>query len=273
MNEQTYRSPDPSRERRGSFDRPMGEQQSRGREQAPRFIASLNEAARENPIGAALVGVGIAWLFAGGRRSLIGIDGAAAAGRALSAGGYAAADMARSTGDAIGSATGSVANAGADAARQAAGAVGSAANRASEALGSGAAQAGDLAGAIGEQWDATRAQAADVARSARSQLGQLLDEQPLLLAAGAFAVGAAMAASLPLTETEERVIGDAAEAALQSGEAGSIGSRLRGVADAAKDEARQQGLTPEALKTGAGELRDRVTGAIGGVTGAQSPPA
>jgi hypothetical protein len=264
-------------------------------------MSTVTETARANPIGAALVGMGIAWLFAGGH-SMSGGRGPSFAGRALSAGGSVAADLARSTGDAIGSASGYISSAGgsaaadlarsagdaigsasgyissagASAARQTADVVGSAASRASAAVSSGADQAGELAGSIGETLgdklgaasSRVVAGSADFSNSARSQLGQLLHEQPLLLAAGAFAVGAAMGASLPLTETEERVIGDAAESVMQSREADSIGSRLQNASSAAKEEARRQGLTAEALKTDAGKLRDRV---IGGVTGANSP--
>ncbi len=239
----------------------------------PGFASSVIDTARENPLAAALVGMGLAWLFAGDRSLRLGTQAPAAAGRALSAGSVMA-DMPRSAGEAIGSASEYATNVGASAARQAADIAASAASRASEAVGSGMNQAGDLAGSMGGTLRTTSSRAvADLTSSARSQFGQMLDGQPLLLAAGAFAVGAAMAASLPLTKTEERVLEDAAENAMQSGHADSIGAQLQNAAAAAKEEARRQRLTPAALKTEVEELRDRMSGAIGGVPGANSPPA
>jgi hypothetical protein len=236
------------------------------------IMASVIDTARENPIGAALVGMGIAWFFAGSQ-SRRASDAQAAAGRAFGAGGSAMTDMARSAGDAIGNAGEYVTSTGASAARQAVGVAGSAANRASEAFSSAADRGGDFAASVAETLRTTSSMAVtDLAISARSQFGQLLRDQPLLLAAGAFAIGAAMAASAPLTETEERVFGDAAENAMRSG-GDSVEARLRNAAAAAKEEASRQGLTPDALKTEAADLRDRVTGAIGGTTGANSPPA
>ena len=210
---------------------------------------SVADTARENPLGAALVGMGIFWFFAGQPRI---------------------ADMARATGETFGSAG----RYGADMGASAADAVSSAARQASGAVGSAARQAGDFTGSVGETLRSTTARQShavrEIASSARTQLGDILHEQPLLLAAGAFALGAAMAASLPLTDVEERVIGDAAESLKDSAQhvgEGGVSARLQAAASAARDEARRQGLTPEALRSGAAGLRDKVTSTIGGVTG------
>jgi hypothetical protein len=218
------------------------------------LLDSVADTARKNPLGAALVGMGIFWFLAGKPRI---------------------ADMARATGDTFGSAG----RTGADMGASAADAVQSAARHASESIGSAARQAGDFAGSVGETLRSTTARQSyavrDVASSARSQLGEFLNEQPLLLAAGAFAIGAAMAASLPLTDVEERVIGNAAESLKDSAQhvgEGGVSARLQEAASAAREEARRQGLTPEGLKTEAAALRDKVTSTIGGVTGTSAPP-
>ena len=218
------------------------------------LMNSVVDTARENPLGAALVGMGIFWFFAGQPRI---------------------ADMARATGETFGNAG----RYGADIGASAADAVSSAARQASGAVGSAARQAGDFTGSMGETLRSTTARQShavrEVASSAGSQLGDILNEQPWLLAAGAFALGAAMAASLPLTDVEERVIGDAAQSLKDSAQhmvgEGGVSDRLQAAASAARDEARKQGLTPEALKSEAAELRDKVTSTIGGVTGTNSP--
>jgi hypothetical protein len=251
-----------------------------------RLVSSVVDAARENPIGAALVGMGLVWFFTGDRALRLGAQAPAVASRVASAGGLAIADVARSTGEAIGSASQSVARASSSAAQQAASAahqaadvVATAATRTGDVVRSGADGAGDATRSMGETLRSTSSRStqavAEVAKSVRSQFGQMLHEQPLLLAAGAFAVGAAMAASLPLTETEERVLGDAADSAMQfatGGQSDSVGDRLQNAVAAAKEEARRQGFTPDGLKREAAELRERVTSTISGVTGASSPP-
>jgi hypothetical protein len=223
------------------------------------LMDSVADTARKNPLGAALVGMGIFWFFAGQPRI---------------------ADMTRDMARATGETFGSAGRTGADIGASAADAVGSAARQAGEAVGSAARQAGDLTGSVGETLRSTTARQShavrDVASSAGSQLGDLLQQQPWLLAAGAFAIGAAMAASLPLTDVEERVIGDAAESLKDSAQhvgEGGVGARLQAAASAAREEARKQGLTPEGLRSEAAELRDKVTSTIGGVTGTRSPTA
>jgi hypothetical protein len=220
---------------------------SSDRRGAGSLIDSIADTARKNPLGAALVGMGIFWFIR---------------------------DMARATGETLGGAG----RYGADIGASAADAVSSAARQASDALGSATRQAGDFAGRAGETLQTTTARQShairDVASSAGSKLGDILQQQPWLLPAGAFAIGAAMAASLPLTDIEERVIGDAAESlkdsAQHAGEGGA-GARLQAAASAARDEARKQGLTPEGLRSEAAELRDKVTSTIGGITGASTP--
>ena len=257
--DQTSMNRQPTTERRMIDDYTAGgsyadRRYSSDRRDSRSLMDSVADTARKNPLGAALVGMGIFWFFAGQPRIR---------------------DMARATGDTSGGAG----RYGADMGASAADAVGAAARQASEAVGSAARQAGDFTGSLGETLRSTTARQSravrDVASSAGSQLGNILNEQPWLLAAGAFAIGAAIAASVPLTDVEERVIGDAAEnlkdSAQNIGEGGA-GARLQAAASAARDEARKQGLTPEGLKSGAAELRDKVTGAIGGVTGTNSPP-
>jgi hypothetical protein len=81
----------------------------------------------------------------------------------------------------------------------------------------------------------------------QQNIAELFERQPLLLGAVGLAIGAGVAASIPTTETENKVMGDASDfvrdAVLEKG------AKVREMAGAAADEAKEQGLTPE----GAGE--------------------
>ena len=89
--------------------------------------------------------------------------------------------------------------------------------------------------------------------------------QPLLLAAGGLALGAAIAASLPRTDVEARTLGDAADelkrqaGALVSQGAEQAKSTLKDVAASAQNEMKRHGLTPEAL----GDRADDIVGKTG----------
>ena len=76
-------------------------------------------------------------------------------------------------------------------------------------------------------------------REVRSKLSNLLDEQPLILGAIGLAIGAAIGAALPMTETEDNLMGSTAH-------------RLR---DSATDAARHE---IDGLRTAAGEAVDNV---------------
>jgi hypothetical protein len=257
MSDQAYRTEPPYGQQRYGSTQHMGGPQSG---ELNNVMASVIDAARRHPIGAALVGLGIVGLFPTRRLAAA----PTIASRILSAGSSVMADMARSRGGAVDNASGYVSNIG-ESARQAANVVASAASRAGEAVGSSVDQAGNVANSFGEAMRTTSSTAStalsQVASSTRSQFGQILHDQPLLLAAGAFAVGAAIGASLPRTETEDRLLGDASENLMESS-GDSIGARVQNATRAAKEEARRQGLTSDALKAEAAKLRDKATGAV-----------
>jgi ElaB/YqjD/DUF883 family membrane-anchored ribosome-binding protein len=76
-------------------------------------------------------------------------------------------------------------------------------------------QAQASAGEIGRK-------AVNAARQARQTTASFVDEQPLLCAAVGLAVGAAIAAMIPTTETENTLMGDASDAVKDTlGEAAS----------------------------------------------------
>jgi gas vesicle protein len=112
---------------------------------------------------------------------------------------------------------------------------------------------------------------ADLFDSARGRLNQMLDEQPLLLGAVGLAIGAGIAASLPSTRIEAEYFGETADdlKAQAASFVGQQSERIQTMADqaldAASDEARRQGLSPENVKAAASEFGNRVSHAASSV--------
>jgi len=212
-------------------------------QKTPGFVKELGEAARRNPLSAALIGVGILWIFADGK----------SAGRA--------GDLLRSVGvnrvpeatnDTLASVKSGI-GAGADALREAAG---SSFDVMRERGADAVDQAADFA--------KTMPNPGAVFETARDNLTELLKAQPLALGALGLAIGAGIAAALPATEVEAAYLGEAsdtvrsktAEIARQQIE--KVTTLATDVIDAATEEARKQGLTPEGAKAAAGDVADRL---------------
>jgi hypothetical protein len=239
------------------------------------FISDLTNAIRENPVPAALVGMGVLWLFSGGNKmslfgrenSLLGAvrhgagaaasagyhgtekvgsmiaGGVSSAAHLVGQGGSQAAGAARAAGDAVGETVGQAMN---QAASSTSGFASSAREMASEAAGVGQTTGREWAGTI------------------QNTLGDAFAKQPLLLGALGLGIGAAIAASAPATDAETRLVGDTAAAfkaqaqsmmSEKTQEAKALGER-------ALAEAQSQGLTPR----GAGQsLREVAKDMLGTV--------
>jgi hypothetical protein len=97
---------------------------------------------------------------------------------------------------------------------------------------------------------------------AQDKLADLFEQQPLLLGALGIAIGAGIAASMPLSDIENRLAGDAADTVRdRAGELWSETKR-RGTDLASKglEEAEAQGLTPQAAADAARSAANRVAG-------------
>lgn len=109
-----------------------------------------------------------------------------------------------------------------------------------------------LATQVSDAASAGSLQARRTAKQVKSKAQSLIHEQPLLFAAVGIAVGALLAATLPKTETEDELMGEASDAV--KGAVGDIASEqyqaakdaAGRVVEQAKDVAAQQGLTPAA---------------------------
>ena len=94
----------------------------------------------------------------------------------------------------------------------------------------------------------------------RDNLGDLFRSQPLAIGAVGLAIGAAIAASFPTTETEAEYLGETSDFVKEKASE-LIGEQVERVTEvgqnvvkAVSDEARQQGLTAEGLKATAADL-------------------
>ena len=241
---------------------------------ASNFIRDLGDAARQNPVSAALIGMGVLWLFAGGARRA-GFDGttasdAVAEGRSAMQTGWQSAgngvsDLADSLGRRArraGAASGDAIYSAANTLRRRGGALYEQTSR----LGSEFAEsASDLTRSVPDS-------ASSAVDTARSNLATLFREQPLLLGAIGVAIGAGIAASLPPTELETEYFGEASDrlkdkvqefASDQAQQAKAVAEEA---AQAAAGEARRQGLDPGALKSAVADAGARVRNVAGAAT-------
>jgi hypothetical protein len=221
------------------------------------FIDNLRDAARRNPLSAALIGMGVLWLFAGKSTGRVG-------------------DLLRSTGlDGIPEATrdtfSSVKSGIGDSTAAATGAAGSSFDAVRERSADAVSQAAEFA--------RTMPNPADVFEAARDNLTELFKAQPLALGAIGLAIGAGIAAALPATEVENAYLGEASET-LKSRTAEIAGQQVdkattlaTQVIDVAAEEARKQRLTTEGVKAAAGDLANRVGRVVEAAqTGAKDRP-
>jgi hypothetical protein len=241
------------------------------------FIGELNDAIRQNPVPAALVGVGILWLFMGGRNVLLG--GAShsilsGVGHGAQHAGGAAYRGARDVGELVSAGVSAVADTAAEAGSQLTGAVRSAKHAMGDAVRQTEEKVTDAASGMGDRiWsqssDATRGAShesgtdtSNVGRRVHDTLADLFAQQPLLLGALGLAVGAGIAASMPTSETENRLMGESADTVKHK--AGELwkDTTKRGadIASQGLEEAKVQGLTPEAVGEAARTIASKVAG-------------
>jgi hypothetical protein len=226
------------------------------------FVRDLSDAARKNPISAALIGMGVLWLFTGGRTaervgSLVrgaGFDRIPeTAGNALDA----ARSTLRSGSETIGSGVSSI---------------GSGVSSATETLrDAGAAGLDRVARTSSEVADKAYGYAQNLPdaggalfSAARENLSELFRAQPLALGAVGLAIGAGIAAALPATDLEAEYFGEASDkfkeqaADFASEQVSRAAAVAEDVVTAASDEARNQGLTVDAAKSAIAELPEKL---------------
>ena len=219
------------------------------------FVRDLGEAARKNPLSAALIGMGVLWLFAGNRP--VERVGEVVRGSGLDR-------IPDAAGNAF-EATRSILTSGVDS-------IGGRVISAKDALQGQGADVLDNAARFGhEQVDAASEYAlsipeygAEMFDTVRSNLNDLFRAQPLALGAIGLAIGAGIAAALPSSEVEAAYIGETSDtvkakaaefAAEQTDRATTVAEN---VMEAVADESRRQGLTVEGAKEAVGDISAKV---------------
>jgi hypothetical protein len=187
------------------------------------FVNALQDAIRENPLSAALVGMGVLWMFMGGANtSLFGGGGRKSIFQTAMQGAEQVRDAVRETAEHAGSSFSKTANAAtgtasqvADAVRQASAVVGDTVSRtagqAADAVSSAYGATTDVASRTADTISNTTRTAATALQNTgakwgstvQQNLSDLFDRQPLLLGAVGLAIGAGIASSIPTTEAEK----------------------------------------------------------------------
>ena len=264
----------------------------------PEFAQSLGRAVRDNPLPVVLIGAGLGWLLLSGGKSsgssttqmrpassaTVSYRGVSEGGvtRVVEAGrsdpsmteraGAAASGMADRVGDAAGQAY-----------RSAAGAAGSVTDSIGSAAGAVTQRVSDAASAVArgasDLGQDLRHQASRGGGQAQQGLDWLLREQPLVVGAVGVALGAALGALLPGTETEDRLMGETSDALTQQAKdvaqqgyqqaqqvAGEQIDRAKDVAagayDATKGQAEQSGLSVGKVADAVGSAAQQVREAV-----------
>jgi hypothetical protein len=219
------------------------------------FVRDLGEAARQNPLSAALIGMGLLWLFIGGRP-------AERAGELVRRGRLDRIPDAAN--DAFESAHSRV-KSGVDA-------IGDRAASATSALRDRGASARDRTTRIGRDYAKATSgylksmprASAEMFGTARSNLNDVFEAQPLALGAIGLAIGAGIAAALPSSEMEADYLGETSDtvkaqatefAAEQADRATDIAGA---VMEAVTEEARRQGLSTEGAKAAFRDISEKV---------------
>jgi hypothetical protein len=219
------------------------------------FVRDLGDAARKNPLSAALIGMGVIWLFTGNRPveragNLVrrtGLDRIPdAAGNAFDAARSTMRSGANAVGDGVASATEALRENGAD------------------VLDSAARRGRDYADVASEYVSSLPETGAEMFDTLRSNLSGLFEAQPLALGAIGLAIGAGIAAALPSSEVEAEYLGEASDgikakaAEFANEQAERVTAVAGNVMEAVSDEARRQGLTLDAAKEAAADISAKV---------------
>lgn len=214
------------------------------------FIHELGDAMRRNPVSTALIGMGVLWLFTGGKA------GERASRLAHNAGLDRVADVASDLVDAGRARMHDVTDRVGDGLSD----VGAKAANMAQSMRETGAGAYDRASDLGRQIPET---GAALFSEARSRIADLFEEQPLLLGALGVAIGAGIAASLPATTVESELFGDTSDEfksqarGLVDHASERVTAATRDAVTAAAEEARRQGLTPDGVMKAVGEVGDK----------------
>jgi len=235
------------------------------KERAAPLVDRVNDAIRENPLAAGLIGAGLAWM-------LFGAKGIAAVGGIATSASEKLTETASSVGSAATDAASSVLKVGSEAtaaAREmASGAVDSAASLVpdlSSAETDGSANRANVSSAISNRLTAVASSGREYGAAVQSRLSESLEKQPLLLGAIGLAIGAGIASTFASTTVEGEWMGEKGAAARETLNtvAAEAKDRAQEVVSEVRNEAAQQGLTADAAKGAVSSGSDKVRNVAG----------
>jgi hypothetical protein len=226
------------------------------RDNGGEFARNFGQILRQNPVPAALVGVGLVWMMLGSRGRNGGPDrddtfdpdwpevGAGHEQFGSPAGAQAAEGLAEAGGRAW------------EAAKEAGGRMSRMADSARD-------RAASMGAEISERARRTGVQARHYRGRARESFFHVLQRQPLVLGALGLAAGAALGAALPATRREDELMGETSDdlkrRAWAAGREGYAKAEAAASAayTAAGQEAKEQGLSPEGVASAAESVRHK----------------
>ncbi|MGF7161585.1 hypothetical protein FHS85_003226 [Rhodoligotrophos appendicifer] len=267
------------------------------------FQDTLVAAVRDNPVSAALIAMGAVWLFAGGSKvSLLGGSksrkhrgekhkrergfhieeervhhyspsgssrGAmSGVGSAVSSGAASVRDGLSAVGSNIGEGAGYLGDKVSEAAESGYSSVSGTLSAAAEGLASmshrTSSMASSAANSIGERSQNAATSVLHMLSEGQDDLKDALERYPLLVGAAGLAIGAGIAAALPTTETENRLLGEESDA-MKAQAQSVVSEQLRSARDLAHDtfedlkrEAQAQGLSEEAALAAIKRFREKL---------------
>jgi ElaB/YqjD/DUF883 family membrane-anchored ribosome-binding protein len=185
------------------------------REHGGEFATNLGRSVQNNPMPVILTGVGLAWMMASSNEPRAPV-------RRSAGGGYqdwTSESVGESVGDSGSDSTGRL-KSGVSSAKSAVGSMGDKASRAKDSLKQSVGSFSDSAsGAVSGTGERIRMQGERMrmqSRRLRSNFETLMEEQPLIVGAIGIAIGAALGAAFPRTETEDRLLGEARDSAMRA---------------------------------------------------------
>jgi hypothetical protein len=246
------------------------------------FIGDLGDAVRENPVSAALIGMGVLWLFTGGSKTSLFGHANSLLGT-LGQGAKKAAGAAYDGAERLGSAVASGVSGAADVVSEAGSRAGDATRAAAAAVGGMLSTTGTQAAAeISSTYEKTAEAAVhgmdEVAHSTKSisrtaqdmgsawsnnlqrGLADAFDRQPLLLGAVGLAIGAGIAAAVPATDMENKLVGEASDSVKDRAQEflSTKAQEAKTMASKALKESEAEGLTPKAAGEALRGVADKV---------------
>ena len=186
------------------------------REHGGEFATNLGRSVRNNPMPVILTGVGLAWMMASSNEPRAPVRRSAGYGAGY--GDYE--EWTSESPDDTGSDMTGRLKSGVSSAKSAVGSIGEKASRANDTLkhsvGSLADSASGAASGTGERMRIQGERLRMQGQRLRSNFETLMEEQPLIVGAIGIAIGAALGAAFPRTESEDRLLGEKRDSALRA---------------------------------------------------------